>query len=101
MKKLNLRNIRVGQTIYFVNDNLFETVPWGEDNPVKVWVEQLRVTNDPIPPLGTQLITEGKISAKALREAAEFYSFNRPPHFKATRKQAERYAEQERRRLNR
>ncbi len=87
MKKLDLTKAKAGQTIYFINDNILI------DNNFKMWVEQIVVTNDPVPPEGEIFIKEGKVSRHSLALIAKQMETNRVPYIKASRKQAERATE--------
>ncbi len=87
MKKLDLTKAKAGQTIYYINDNVFRS------NNIKMWIEQVVVTNDPVPPMGVQIIWNGKVSRHSLARLAEYMETNRLPYLKATRKQAERAME--------
>ena len=87
MKSLDLTKAKAGQTIYYINDNMFRS------NNIKMWIEQVVVTNDPVPPMGVQPIWNGKVSRHSLALLAKNMKTNRLPYLKATRKQAERAME--------
>ncbi len=87
MKKLDLTKAKAGQTIYYINDNMFRS------NNIKMWIEQVVVTNDPVPSMGVQPIWNGKVSRHSLALLAKNMKTNRLPYLKATRKQAERAME--------
>lgn len=87
MKKLDLTKAKAGQTIYYINDNMFRS------NDIKMWIEQVVVTNDPVPPMDVQIIWNGKVSRHSLALLAKNMKTNRLPYIKATRKQAERAME--------